>query len=1695
MRSTKTIRLAVAAALVAGTMIATQTTSSAVPNAAPTVIDDFEDGTASDWGFFGGNLAGGGGGIAGDRPYEGSFYLSTGWGGEGTASGFYGGAFKNFDEAAQVTPPADDPWFNVWVLNQSDATVGGYTLEITLREDLDGNGWTNGAEDSFRLDTSYTSSDFDDEWTLVSAPLSGLTDLATGGNGTFDGALDEVVIVIGGVTGGIGSTVELDIDQFAFSSGGPLAFDDVVFDDMEHGDPFGNGWFAFNGDVGGGGIAPNATDLPPSDGGLFSLETGWGSGGNPGFYGGFGRTYPTDASGTEYFNFWINPNAAQEYTLEINLQDDDNGDGSINPPDDDEFQYDCVVTASGPCAVSGGGWQLVSIPLADFVDDNGFLFGGNGVLDPTPVARGGNGELINTVMAVIGSGTDVNFRTDNWTFTLEPAVAGVPSTIIDDFESGIAPAAPCAPGAPPLGFCTFNGAGSSVALSNPATPPAPVLPAVATPNSVLQMVVDSTSFAGFIHGFSNPPTLDAWLPQDWSTSEGISFWMYGSNTGTQMFIDILDNRNPGSTTDDAERWTVAFADDFTGWQLLEFPFASFTRKEIGNGAPNDGLGLFEMHGYALGVLDTGGPQVYYFDDVNLYGVAAPPGLAVQFSQQNTFIEEGTTGDIRVKLNRPMGPEDPAQVSIDFATERANAIAGEDYTPTSGTLTFVNGGPTELSFPIETFDNTKFTGDKQIVIRLTNPVDVERGALFQGSALIDDNDPFDPDLLDDFEQGAFLWDTAGLVDLDAQRVAVGDADERPGQDAVENVAVASVPGTGPSYQAQVEGVVGDLTALLPASSSKVGKRIETAIDRLEDALAPRNWTNGSFLDDKDGKKFFDRARQAVQELDKIAKDGGPEAPAARTAIDELVVIADAMASNQIDVAALNGADPKQIEKAQKEYDKAADELANGKPDKAVEHARKAWDAATKAIEELAGNGGPLTTASLTRDFPIGQDWTGTESLDFWFNGTGSGQDVTVNLKDNRAPDPGPAGWTLAWSDEFDEPAGTLPNPANWAYEIGDTTPDGKNGWGNEELQYYTDDPDNAATDGNGNLVITLDEADGTQECYYGPCEFESARLITQNKAEFAYGRIESRLQVPTGGDGLWPAFWSLGTDITYNPWPGAGEIDVMEYVSRIPNEIFGTIHGPGYNGGGSFSNIYDFSPNRVDEQYHTFAVEWQPNLIKWYVDGILYHEAEPSDVPGPWVFDKPFFLLLNFAIGGNFGGAVDPLNTYPQEYLLDYVRVYQGPDTAERFETTFTDSVAGWQQVSIPIGDFVRSADQPAGAPDDGLTLSDVWGYGFDLPYAAAGVYQIDFVQRTPIPPPTELVVTNLDDSGPGSLREALSLIADGGTITFDPVLAGGTIDLTSGQLTISRGVTVDASAAAPLTISAGGNSRVLQVGAGVVANINDVVLRDGVAAPQGGGILNSGVLSLDRVVVTNNVQNAAGPPSFDLGGGGIYNTDSSTLNLTDSTVSDNTSTNQPGGGIYGFFNSTVNITRSTVSGNLSGDVAGGLRSLGNVNVVNSTFSGNTSTAWHGGGIFHTDGTLVVTNSTFAENNAPAGRASGILVATFGAPANATLTNNVLEGNGGAFACAIEGGGAATITSGGGNVIGDGSCNPGAADLSSTDALLGPLADNGGPTLTHALGAGSPAIDFADPGACPATDQRGVARPVGAGCDAGAVEQT
>jgi len=198
-------------------------------------------------------------------------------------------------------------------------------------------------------------------------------------------------------------------------------------------------------------------------------------------------------------------------------------------------------------------------------------------------------------------------------FSIAPALA-TSFPIIDDFESGLSSGVD-ADGVP-IGFYTFQGTGSSVAISTTSSPPAPV-PGSMDPNNVLQMDVDATSWAGFVHNFENA-AVDTWLPQDWSAYEGVSFWLYGNNSGTNMFLDVLDNRNAVSTTDDAERWTFVFLDNFSGWQAITVLFSDMTRKEIGNGAPNDGFGLMEIHGWGLGALYSNQlQQTYYMDNVTL----------------------------------------------------------------------------------------------------------------------------------------------------------------------------------------------------------------------------------------------------------------------------------------------------------------------------------------------------------------------------------------------------------------------------------------------------------------------------------------------------------------------------------------------------------------------------------------------------------------------------------------------------------------------------------------------------------------------------------------------------------------------------------------------------------------------------------------------------------------------------------------------------------------------------------------------------------------------------------------------------------------------------------------------------------------------------------------------------------------------
>ena len=237
--------------------------------------------------------------------------------------------------------------------------------------------------------------------------------------------------------------------------------------------------------------------------------------------------------------------------------------------------------------------------------------------------------------------------------------------------------------------------------------------------------------------------------------------------------------------------------------------------------------------------------------------------------------------------------------------------------------------------------------------------------------------------------------------------------------------------------------------------------------------------------------------------------------------------------------------------------------------------------------------------------------------------------------------------LVWHDEFDGPAGA-PASSVWSYDLGDGSAHGNPGWGNGELQHYTDGNENAALDGYGNLVITARRVDGG---------YTSARLITKGALELQYGRIEARIRVPRGA-GLWPAFWALGANMDKIGWPACGEIDVMEHVGREPRRVYGALHGPGYSGGAGIAQTLDLLED-VAADYHVFAVDWEPDSIAWSVEGREYHRVRRDDVePNPWVFDRPFFLLLNIAVGGTLGGEVSEETVFPQEMRVDYVRVYE-----------------------------------------------------------------------------------------------------------------------------------------------------------------------------------------------------------------------------------------------------------------------------------------------------------------------------------------------------------------------------------------------------------------------------------------------------
>ena len=241
--------------------------------------------------------------------------------------------------------------------------------------------------------------------------------------------------------------------------------------------------------------------------------------------------------------------------------------------------------------------------------------------------------------------------------------------------------------------------------------------------------------------------------------------------------------------------------------------------------------------------------------------------------------------------------------------------------------------------------------------------------------------------------------------------------------------------------------------------------------------------------------------------------------------------------------------------------------------------------------------------------------------------------------------------VTFSDTFDGAAGSAVNSSKWTLETGDNV-------NNHEREYYTSGTNNAALDGQGHLVITAKkENPANYQCWYGTCQYTSARMNTSGKFSAQYGHVEARMKIPRG-QGMWPAFWMLGTDIGSVGWPNSGEIDVMENVGFEPSTIHGTIHGPGYSGANGIGAGYTLANGAAfADAFHTFAVDWAPNSIKWSVDGVVYETRTPADVgSNTWAFNKPFFLILNLAVGGDWPGDPNSATAFPAQLVVDSVSV-------------------------------------------------------------------------------------------------------------------------------------------------------------------------------------------------------------------------------------------------------------------------------------------------------------------------------------------------------------------------------------------------------------------------------------------------------
>ena len=944
--------------------------------------------------------------------------------------------------------------------------------------------------------------------------------------------------------------------------------------------------------------------------------------------------------------------------------------------------------------------------------------------------------------------------------------------IVDDYEysSGL-----------PYAVDSFNNSVGYVTWGGPSNSASPTLsltsvtssgdtlavPGLDLPDQVLKISfnIPSGGWGGFTHAFEQGL---GWVSQNWYQYSGISFWLYGTKSGGDVNVDIFDNKS--TSGDSAERYTYIFKDDFSGWKYFQVPWASFTRKSWQpSGAPSDGLTLTEVWGYGFGFPANTGATTMYLDnfslmvrhsDVDVFegGLPAPTdsyGNSIGFvawggpiGSNIPTISTTSVTDSADSLYIPyIGvPNTLLKVVYDISSggwggfthafQDVSTWKSQDWSTYEGISFFIYGRNTGADIVLDVIDNKSTTGDsgERYTASFADNFSGWKFKMIPFSAFTRKGYQPDGAPNDGFtktevwgyafgfpgnvgSQTTYIDHVAVYGNIQSPSVTLAAKFDQYGYSAVEGNSAAvgvkltttsastvtvdySVTGGTALALRDYEAIGGTLT-FLPGETTKT-----ITVNTIQDTVYEGDETINLTLSNPSTGTVLGNIYSVVL-----------------TIIDNDVYIPNLLDDLELPTSMYR------FTPGSSAVTRTQRDVTSGDP-----LAVPGQDAVNTILEvDVAASttapNSPLAANALERQFGQSADWTNYGGLNFWYYGNNSGKNITVILKDNRASDPGPTGWVQVWGDEFNDAAGTQPDPNRWGYNLGGQ------GWGNNELEYYTSNAENASMDGSGNLAIVAreiaDPATSGLTCHYGPCQYTSARLVTANRFDFAYGRAEARMKLPYG-QGMWPAFWMLGYQNDQLGWPNSGEVDIMENVGKIPGTVYGTVHGPGYSGGNGIGGSYTLANSAAfSDAFHVFAIEWEPNVIRWYVDGTQFFTVTPADLPAgkQWVFDHPFSLLLNLAVGGGWPGSPDGTTVFPQTMLVDYVRIYQAADTSERFTYTFTDNFTGWKKVMAPFRMFERSSTQPANAPDDGLTLKEVWGFGLEFPTSSsAQVFYLDQFQ-------------------------------------------------------------------------------------------------------------------------------------------------------------------------------------------------------------------------------------------------------------------------------------------------------------------------------------------------------------------------------